>query len=217
MSNSKALNSGFLLYLIILLVAVYIAIIYIIMDPTSLPYMEAKINMDGLIFDIWKYFFYAHITFGLVSLALGPFLLINRNEKTEKLHRNFGIFYAATIFINTLIVPYLAIFATGGLPTGIAFLTLAVAWFATTWVGVWRMIQKEYQLHQEWMLRSYVLTMVFVTFRILVTIISMSFQVSNDVAFPVSISLAIVVNLVIVEILIRKSRRKLNNVKNVIS
>lgn len=162
-------------------------------------------------------FFYAHITFGLVSLALGPFLLINRNEKTEKLHRNFGIFYAATIFINTLIVPYLAIFATGGLPTGIAFLTLAVAWFATTWVGVWRMIQKEYQLHQEWMLRSYVLTMVFVTFRILVTIISMSFQVSNDVAFPVSISLAIVVNLVIVEILIRKSRRKLNNVKNVIS
>ncbi len=176
--------------------------------------MESKINMNGVSFQTWRYFFFAHIFVGIISLVSGPFLILNRNPKTGKCHRNLGIFYTATIFINTLIVPYLAIYATGGVPTGIAFLVLDAAWLLTTWFGVWRIIQKKYQLHREWMLRSYTLTMVFVTFRILVTLISMIFQASDKVAFPISISLSILLNLVIGEIFIRKNRHKIHNLNN---
>lgn len=214
MKSNRSTNYGFLMYLIILLVAIYIAVIYFIMDPTALPFMQLKMNTEGLPFEPWENLFYAHIIIGFVSLALGPFLFLNRTKKTEKFHVNLGIVYTSTIFINALIVPFLAIYATGGITSGAVFLIIDTAWLATTWLGVWRMAQKKFSFHKEWMIRSYTITMVFVPFRILVALLSIVFGASNALVYPLSISLAIILNLSVAEIYIHSERRKIRETPN---
>lgn len=206
MNNNKTTTSFFFLFLIVLLTFIYITVIYFIMDPTTLPFMEAKINMSELSFETWRAFFYPHIVLGIISLAVGPFLLMDSSRKTIKLHKNLGIIYVSAIFINALVVPFLAIYSTGGLPSTVAFFSLDAVWLGTTWVSVWRMAQGKFPRHREWMMRSYAITMVFVTFRLLVTLLGIMFPEQTAMTYPLSISAAMVINLVVAEIMIRKSR-----------
>ncbi len=207
MNKTKSTNSAFLLYLITLLVAVYIIVIYMIMDPTKYPFMEAKMNINEISFSLWKSLFYAHIIIGFISLATGTIQFTKGVQEAGKTHKVLGIIYTTTIFINALVVPYLAFYATGGLLSSIAFLTLDTLWLLTTWIGVWRMAQGKSHLHREWMQRSFAMTLVFVTFRLLLSLLSLILPENLDLAYPISISAAMVVNLLVVEIFIHRKRK----------
>jgi uncharacterized membrane protein len=207
MNNSKLTSSAFILYLITLLVAVYIIVLYVVMDPTKYSFMEAKMNINQISFSLWKSIFYAHIIIGFASLALGTIQFTKDPQGSGNNHKIIGMIYTTSIFINALIVPYLAYYATGGLPSSIAFLTLDTLWLVTTWVGVWRMAQGKSHLHREWMQRSYALTLVFVTFRLLLSLLSLLMPENVELAYPISIVTAMVVNLIVVELYIHKNRK----------
>ncbi|WP_066061742.1 DUF2306 domain-containing protein [Neobacillus soli] len=185
------------LYFTIALFAVYIFVMFLLNGVEWSPIVKGKMKNPDFSLTMWKLFFYPHIFLGTISLAIGPFQLTKISRRKPKLHKMLGKIYAVAIFINILVVPYISLSATGGRGTMIAFLVLNALWLWTTAMGVIKATQRKISAHKEWILRSYAITWVFVTFRIVV--IPFSLFLDSSVAFPIAVYLAIVINLLFVE------------------
>lgn len=205
------------IYFFALLFTVYMAITYIINDAANAGIVEPKFQNDNFSISTWKLVFYPHIFLGTVSLLIGPFQLLKSSRKNPTVHRILGRIYAMAIFINVLVVPYLAIFATGGKPSTIAFLVLDGSWLITTAMGIWSILKKDINSHKKWMYRSYGITWVFVTFRFVTPIISLLFHVPNSVSFPAGVYISIFGNLLLVELYLRKKHKAVISKHKVIS
>ncbi len=57
-----------------------------------------------------------------------------------------------------------------GWTLGVALLTLGVVWLATSAAALAAALRRNIPAHREWMLRSYLVTLAFVTFRLLLEI-----------------------------------------------
>ncbi|TDK58816.1 DUF2306 domain-containing protein [Bacillus salipaludis] len=198
MKNTKKgiLQTG-LLYSIIFLFTLYIFFMFLNNGVEQAPIVKAKLKNHDFSLSTWKWFFYPHIVLGIISLALGPLQLTMKSGKNIKLHKRLGYLYAGSIFLNILVVPYLSLFATGGRGSTIAFLVLDVCWLWTTSFGGMRAVQRKVQEHKLWMLRSYAITWVFVTFRIV--LILLSIFLNHSISFPIAVYLSIMINLGIME------------------
>jgi hypothetical protein len=217
LKNKKVNIIVLILYLFVLLFTVYIAMIYLFNDPANTPLVKGKLNNANFSLATWNVFFYTHIVLGLVSLALGPFQLTKRSRRNPKIHRRLGKVYAGAIFINIVMVPYIAMYATGGGASTVAFLVLDAAWLITTGMGVWRIYQRNIQAHRAWIMRSYAVTWAFVTFRIVVVLISLLFHASANVSFPLAVYISIVGNLLLTEVYLRRKRKNAVTKTNVIA
>jgi hypothetical protein len=196
------------LYLVTFLVALYISVIYFIIDPTTLPFMEAKLNISEISFQLWKKMLYAHMIIGFLGMCLGMAAFKTSRSQNPKLHKTLGIIYTFVVFINAFIVPYLAYYATGGFQSTIAFFILDAVWLTATWVSVWRMAQGKFTLHREWMMRSYALTLFFVTFKLVQSILNFAISDHLNLVYPLSIYLALVINLAAVEFYLFWTKKK---------
>ncbi|MDP4162152.1 MAG: DUF2306 domain-containing protein [Bacillota bacterium] len=184
-------------YLMILLFTVYIFLMYLFHGAEHAPIVKAKFKNDQFSYTLWSAFFYPHILLGITALAIGPFQLSKNGRKKLSLHKILGRIYAASIFLNVLAVPYISLFATGGMGSTIAFLVLDVFWFTTTFMGILRIYQRNIASHQRWMQRSYAVTLVFVSFRFIVTLLSIFLHPS--ISFPLGVYISIVLNLMFLE------------------
>lgn len=206
MQRNKKVNWAVLgLYLTVLLFSAYIIVMFFVIGTENVPMVKGKMKNSGFQLDVWEAFFYPHIILGTIALAIGPFQLTKMSRKNPKLHRTLGKIYGITIFINIVVVPYIAFFSTGGRPSMIAFLVLNAFWLGTTAMGVLRGVQKRIQSHKTWILRSYAITWVFVSFRILVIPFSLVWDAS--ISFPIAVYLSIVFNLLFVEWKGRKRKK----------
>ncbi|MFF2450145.1 DUF2306 domain-containing protein [Neobacillus sp. NPDC058068] len=185
------------MYFIIGFFTIYIFVMFILNGVEWAPMVKGKMKNPNFSLTTWKWFFYPHILLGTISLAIGPFQLTKKSQRNPKLHKMLGKIYAVAIFINILMVPYLSLSATGGIGTTIAFLVLNVLWLWTMSIGVLRATQRKITAHKEWILRSYAITWVFVTFRIFA--IPFSLFLDSSLAFPIAVYLGIVMNLLFVE------------------
>ncbi|TXK84457.1 DUF2306 domain-containing protein [Paenibacillus sp. N3.4] len=199
-----------LLYVLVFVFTLYVVVQYVVFRPEQAGLVSLKLKDVKFPFDTWKIFFYVHIILGMLALILGAFQLTARSRKPTKLHRRIGNIYASSIFINILAVPFLSMYATGGISSGVAFLVLDLVWLTTTVLGVFHIVRRNVVKHREWMLRSYSITCVFITFRFVVALIAMLFHVSNSVAFPCGIFIATLINLLISEASIRNKRKQTN-------
>lgn len=115
-----------------------------------------------------KWYLLGHVSGGLIALCLGPFQFWTgfRNRYT-KIHRVLGFAYLIGVLIGTVSSVSLAL--TTGMALhwtwAIALIGLAVAWISTTGMAYRFILKKRIQRHQEWMIRSYVVTFAFVLFR----------------------------------------------------
>lgn len=107
----------------------------------------------------YRWAFYAHIASGPLTLALGLFLTSNAaRQYYPRLHRKVGTLQVICVLL--ILVPsglYMAPYAATGAiaATGFAALALATGW--CTLQG-WRLaVQRRFEDHRQWMLRSYVL------------------------------------------------------------
>jgi len=110
-----------------------------------------------------------HIAGGLVALLAGLVQIwLGLSGRTGRLHRMLGKAYVGAIIVasaggfylaTTIPAKYVA-YATG-------LFLLCVAWVVTTSMAVVAIRRRALDQHREWMLRSYVLTFAFVTFRLL--------------------------------------------------
>lgn len=208
--TKKKLNLAIVtLYFTIILFSAYIIVMFFVIGTENAPMVKGKMENRDFNLAVWEAFFYPHIILGTIALAIGPFQLTKMSRKNQKLHRTLGKVYGISIFINVLLVPYLSLFSTGGRSTMIAFLVLNAFWLGTTAIGVIHGVQKRIQSHKIWILRSYAITWVFVSFRILVIPFSLFWDAS--VSFPIAVYLSVLLNLLFVQWKIKREHTLLGH------
>ena len=115
-----------------------------------------------------KWWLVGHLSGGILALLLGPFQFWTRfRNKYLNLHRLLGKIYIGAIAIASLASTYMAwttaleIHFTWALSLQI----LALVWITTVLMAYRTIRLKRIQQHKEWMIRSYLVTFVFIGFR----------------------------------------------------
>jgi hypothetical protein len=107
-----------------------------------------------------------HIACGSVALLVGPLQLwLGLGRRSPGLHRRLGRAYAASVALGSVAAFGLAAQTRLGWVVGLGLTGLGIAWVTTTGLAVVAIRRRLIAQHQEWMIRSYVVTFAFVTFR----------------------------------------------------
>jgi uncharacterized membrane protein len=107
-----------------------------------------------------------HVASGAVALLIGPIQLwLGLNRRAMRAHRSLGLTYVSSVAIGSIAAFYLATHTALGWGFGAGISGLGVAWIVTTALAVVAIRRGSIAQHQEWMIRSYVVTFAFVTFR----------------------------------------------------
>lgn len=136
----------------------------------ALPYFGFDSEVFGRFLE-YKWSLIGHISGGLLAIVIGPFQFWKAfRTKYIKVHRTLGIIYLVAIVIGSLSATYLS--WTSALAVhwtwAIGLQGLAFAWFCTVTMAYRAVRLHRYKIHKEWMIRSYVVTFAFVSFRWLV-------------------------------------------------
>jgi hypothetical protein len=86
-------------------------------------------------------------------------------DQRPSLHKNLGLVYMGSVVLSAAAAYYLALNTGGGIGFGSGLAALATAWLLTTAMAFVAIKRQLYDQHKEWMIRSYVVTTAFVTFR----------------------------------------------------
>jgi uncharacterized membrane protein len=117
----------------------------------------------------FRWWLVLHISGGMVALVSGPFQFsTGLRRKHMKLHRRLGKLYLSAIAVGSSAAIYMGFTSAPsalGAAWGFALLMLAAAWITTSGMALLMIKRRMIDLHKEWMIRSYVVTFAFVTFR----------------------------------------------------
>jgi uncharacterized membrane protein YozB (DUF420 family) len=109
-----------------------------------------------------------HITGGMVALLTGPWQFwTGFRMRYVRLHRLTGRIFLCGVAVGSIGAYRMAIATTFGWAFGFALLALATAWVTTAGMAFYAILKGQVQVHKEWMVRAYVVTFAFVTFRVL--------------------------------------------------
>ena len=158
----------------------------------------------------WEIAFWVHVFTSMLPLLAGFTQFAPRVlRKWPHVHRAMGRVYVITVcFITGPASLIMAFYANGGITSRIAFVTLALLWLGTTAMGWKTVLQRKWQLHREWMIRSYALTISAITLRAWKYLIVLVFEPRPMDAYRIVAWLGFVPNLLIAEWLIRRYRAK---------
>ncbi len=108
-----------------------------------------------------------HFTAGGMVIILGA-LQFNQSLRNRhiSLHRTLGKLYVAGCLLGGFAGLYMAFFSFGGTVTHWGFGSLAVCWIIATSMAYKHIRGGAVRLHQDWMIRSYALTLAALTLRI---------------------------------------------------
>jgi hypothetical protein len=194
-----------LLFLAVFLFMAYIIIQYLLYSPKDAGAVSSKLKDAAFPYKPWVYILYVHILAGSTAFVTGPFQFLKTPAgKRAKLHRRLGYVYVGAIVPASLSGAYLSYYATGGPVAGFGFLTLDILWLSFTLIAIRKVFQKKFVSHQLWMIRSYAITFVFVTFRILLLPLTLIGQLSAPAAIPYSVWASLMLNLAVAQWIIRR-------------
>jgi hypothetical protein len=179
---------------------------------------------------LWNISFYVHLPTGVTCLLSPVFLFGGRYLKTVhpgaslhtgarstihgkrqlEWHERIGKLYVWTTLI--LVCPtgmYLAVYAKGGLVTQTGFMIQGVllGWF--TWQGYQAITRKDKMAHVQFMMRSYAVATVVLTFRIL-HILFFFWAVPYKDNYAISQWLGLTINLLLAEVIIALAAKRFN-------
>lgn len=113
----------------------------------------------------YKWILIAHITAGGGSLILGILQFWKKlRNYSWRLHRVIGILYLLAVLLSSICAVVLA-FTTSynvNLPYAFSLQIWAGVWISSTALAYYYAIKKKFKQHQEWMIRSYIVTLAFV-------------------------------------------------------
>ncbi len=170
MAQSKIISfhkpKPYLKYAAVLLLAV-LAVKFIFKN--AIPYFGFNQETFGRYWN-FKWGLIGHISGGLIALIIGPFQFSKViRDKYRPIHRLMGRIYLIAIVIATSCATYLA--WTSGIQVNFAWAFglqgLAFAWIVTASMAYLSVMRRRITQHKEWMIKSYVITFAFVTFRFL--------------------------------------------------
>lgn len=158
---------------------------------------------------VWKFFFFIHIYVSVFSLIAGltQFSKTIQN-KYKKLHRIFGYGYVVVILF--LAAPsgfFISLYANGGWKAQFSFAMLAILWWFTTYYALVEAKNKNWKMHEFWMIRSYALTLSAVTLRSWKVILVPVTESSPMELYRIVAWLSWTLNLCVAEIIIYLKKR----------
>jgi hypothetical protein len=108
-----------------------------------------------------------HIAGGMLAVLAGPVQIwLGLSDRRMELHRKLGLTYITGVAIGAIGAVALAVSTPLGWIFASGLLGLALAWVITTGLAFASIRRSLIDQHKEWMLRSYVVTFAFVTFRV---------------------------------------------------
>lgn len=160
----KVITSGLILTVAIVFVLKYVFRYY-------LHYNAAAFTdpaLGGPNYWVMRGWLLMHMTGGMVALLTGPFQFwTGFRMRYAKLHRWAGRVFLGAVALGCIGAYRMAIATASGWAFGFALLGLATAWFCTAGMALYAILKGQVQVHKEWMVRAYVVTFAFVTFRVL--------------------------------------------------
>lgn len=112
-----------------------------------------------------RFFLIAHITAGGGALVLGPFQFWRQlRQANVRIHRIMGLLYLVAILVSSACALILASTTAYVISWAYAF-SLQVwvsVWISSTFIAYRSALKKKFQSHQEWMTRSYIITLAFI-------------------------------------------------------
>lgn len=135
-------------------------------DRAVLPYY---VNYDSEHFGpYWpkRFGILGHITFGTLALLVGPFQLWSGlRRRYPVIHRWTGRLFVAACLLSAACAYYMALTPSFGWGYGLGLAGLATIWVGCTLIGYFSIRRATVVLHRRWMIRAYVITFAFVTYR----------------------------------------------------
>jgi Predicted membrane protein (DUF2306) len=177
--------------------ALYLGIVEILVQQGLVA--DAKPRAVPLIFII-------HALAGGIVLISGP-LQFNRClfSKKQKLHRVLGRAHVAAIWLASIGGLWSAIFFEVDIAAKIIFGMLSILWFGTTTIAFLRILKRDFAAHREWMIRSFSLSLFFVSFSFWAPGLA-STDLPKIVSYPLAVFLSWSLNLLVAELWIRHTR-----------
>lgn len=135
----------------------------------ALPYLEFSEASYGRFWDRSAWLM-VHVVAGSVALITGLFQFWSGlRRRHTSVHRWAGRLYVACIALGGAAALHLA-FHTQHWTFGVALFVAGVVWILTTAIAWVAATRRRIEAHREWMLRSYILTSTFVSFRLILEI-----------------------------------------------
>ena len=152
--------------------------------------------------------FIVHAFAGGLALILVPVqVLPSMRRKAPSIHRALGRMYVVSTWLASSSGVWNAAFFDVTLAAKVVFVSIALAWFGTTTLGLLRARERLLKAHGEWMVRSAALTMFIVTFSIWVPGMEAT-PLPHGVGYPLAVFLSGFLNLAAAEFWIRWRRRR---------
>lgn len=150
----------------------------------------------------------AHAGFAATALLIGPFQFVaGIRRRWPSVHRRMGTLYVIACIGGGAAGMVLATGVSTGPVAAAGFAGLAFAWLFTTF-RAWRLARtKRFISHEQWMIRSFALTLAAVTLRLYLPIAAVAFpQYPFEQSYVAIAWLCWVPNLILAELLIAARR-----------
>jgi uncharacterized membrane protein len=177
---------------------------YLTFDPDNSRVTITSVSIQYLVLVI-------HIIFAFIALVTGFLQFMDRiRMKKPKFHRYIGKMYVSSIIVSGL-TSFIVVLYIEDFTKTVAFLTLTILWLFTTWKGYSKALKRNFTEHRIWMIRSFGITLVAVSGRIVVPVLILTYSALNGFSLPegrekmieevlnVNIWVGIVLNFIIVE------------------
>lgn len=149
--------------------------------------------------------YYAHVLAAAFILLIGIFQLLPASRKRWPLwHRALGKAYVGGIlFFSAPGGMVMSFFINRGPWVLSSFIVQCSLWFVFTYLAYYYIQQGNVRAHEQWMLRSYALTLAAITLRVYVFFSSWSVDLSQPMAYATIAWLSWVPNLLVCELWMR--------------
>jgi uncharacterized membrane protein len=151
-------------------------------------------------------FLVVHVAAGVTALLVGPLQFVSLiRARWPAFHRATGRVYIAGCAIGVPTGLMLALGTTAGPVAGLGFAVQSLLWALFTWLACRAILERRFDDHREWMLRSYAITSSAITLRLMLPASTfLGFEFVE--AYRVIAWLTWTTNLALFEYWIRRSR-----------
>ena len=149
--------------------------------------------------------FAIHALAGAVGLFIGPLQSFRWIRRRARVRRALGRTYVVAVWVAS-VAALLDVRAFGvSAAAKVVLAVTATLWFTTTTIGLLRARARRFAEQHEWMVRSYSLSLFFVTFSLWVPALA-STPLPPSIAYPLALFLSAALNLAAAEVWIRRTR-----------
>jgi hypothetical protein len=133
-----------------------------------LHYNQAGFSQNAPNYWVMRGWLLMHISGGMTALLTGPWQFwTGFRMRYAQLHRWTGRVFLCGVAVGSIGAFRLVFGTTFGWAFGVGLFGLALSWVTTAGMAYYAILHGRVAIHKEWMVRAYVVTFAFVTFRII--------------------------------------------------